>query len=171
MKASNYVADPILVYAMPVDQKGNSSWLFDKHKLETNIGQGSGLTFYEGGHGKSCIDTLIPQAKALGACAGMPPTNLWVNQEAIRFMDESIVRQATPCSKSAEIQGNVFSIMDQSGFDKYAADGCQTHHTGFADKLVGQPIPTLAADFSKYTNFTDVFTAPPSDELAKKNGN
>ncbi|WP_158240485.1 FAD-binding protein [Telmatospirillum siberiense] len=282
MKASNYVADPMLHYTMAIDQQENSGWLFDKHKVKTYVGEGSGLTFYEGGHGKSCIDTLVPQAKALGvdmrlntqaisllmkdpytciglraktkagkiidfrtkgvvlatggmstnkallakytsidlekviidgaqagqdgdghlmaestahgrathlcvsslflnvkgfafssplgACAGMQPTNLWVNQDGIRFTDESIVRQTTPCNKAVEIQGSVFSIMDQSGFDKYAAGGCQTHYTGFADKLVGQPIPNLAADFAKYKDLPDVFFAQTLQDLAEKMG-
>jgi len=282
MKASSYVADPMLHYTKAIDQKDNSAWLFDKHKVKTYIGEGSGLTFYEGGSGRSCIDTLIPQAKALGvdlrrdtqaisllmkdpytcvglrartkdgkiidfkakgvvlasggmstnkallakytsidlekviicgaqagqdgdghlmvettahgrathlcvsslflnvkgfafssplgSCAAMQPTNLWMNQDAVRFTDESIVGQITSCNKAVEIQGSVFSIMDQSGFDKYAAGGCQSHYSGFADKLVGQPIPDLAADFEKYKTLPDVFSAQSLQELAGKMG-
>lgn len=282
MKASNYVADPMLHYQKAVDQKDNSAWLFDKHKVKTYIGQGSGLRFYEGGHGLSCISTLIPQAKelgvelrvntqaiallmkdpyictgvraktkegkiidfkakgvvlatggistnkallakytsidlekvitdgaqagqdgdghrmveetahgkathlcisslflnvkgfafnsSLGACAGMQPTNLWVNQDGVRFADESIVRETSSCNKVVEIQGNVFSVMDQAGFDKYVAGGCQTHYTGFADKLVGNPIPGLAAELEKYKHLPDVFSAQTLEELAQKMG-
>lgn len=282
MKASNYVADPMLHYTKAIDQKDNSAWLFDKHKVKTFIGEGSGLTFYEGGSGRSCIETLIPQAKALGvdlrlntqavslllkdpytcaglraktkggkiidfkakavvlatggmstnkallakytsidlekvvtdgaqtgqdgdghlmaettahgrathlcisslflnvkgfafnspmgSCAGMQPTNLWVNQDGVRFTDESIVRMTTACNKAVEIQGSVFSIMDQAGFEKYAAGGCQSHYTGFADKLVGQPIPGLADDFAKYKDLPDVFSASTLDDLAGKMG-
>ncbi|MEF2074285.1 FAD-dependent oxidoreductase [Consotaella aegiceratis] len=281
-KASNYVADPLLHYTMAIEQKANSAWLFDKHGVKTFIGEGSGLTFYEGGSGMSCIRTLLPQAEALGvelrpstqaisllmadpytctglrartddgkvidfnakgvilatggmstnkellaqytsidlekvvidgpptgqdgdghvmveatahgrsthlcvsslflnvkgfafnsplgACAGMQPTNLWVNQDGVRFADESIVRETAPCNKVVEIQGNVFSIMDQNGFDRYAAGGAQTHYTGFADKLVGQPIPGLAADFAKYQDLPDVFKAETLEGLAQKMG-
>jgi fumarate reductase flavoprotein subunit len=130
-------------------------------------------------HGKAmhlCVSSLFINVKgfayasSMGVCAGMQPTNLWVNQDAVRFTDESIVSSTEGCNKMVEIQGSVYSIMDQAGFDKYAAGGCQSHYSGFADKLVGKPIPGLAADFEKYKNLPDVFTAQTVEELAKKMG-
>jgi fumarate reductase flavoprotein subunit len=281
-KMSNYIADPMLHYHKAIDQKENSAWLFEKHGVKIHPLPGTPLNFYDGGHGKSCVDTLVPQAKALGvdmrrstaalsllmkdphtcvgvrvkdksgkiidikakgvvlatggmstnkallakytsidlektiidgaqsgqdgdghlmaeatahgkathlcvssmflnvkgfaydsplgSCVGMQPTNLWVNQDAVRFIDESVVSSTANSNKVVEIQGNVFSILDQDGLDKYAAGGCQTHYSGFADKLVGQPIPGLAADLEKYKNLPDVFRANSIPELAKKMG-
>jgi len=281
-KQSNYIADPMLHYHKAIDQKENSAWLFDKHKVVIHPLPHTPLNFYEGGHGKSCVDTLVPQAKALGVdmrhstsaisllmkdphtcvgvrvkdkngkvidikakgvvlatggmstnrallekytsidlektitdgakagqdgdghlmveatahgksthlcvssmflnvkgfaydsplgvCAGMQPTNLWVNQDAVRFIDESIVREISACNKAVEVQGNVYSILDQAGLDKYAAGGCQSHFSGFGDKLVGNPIPGLAAEVEKYKNLPDVFYAETLPELAKKMG-
>ncbi|MDR3763059.1 MAG: FAD-binding protein [Acidobacteriota bacterium] len=281
-KWSNYVADPMLHYQKNLDQKENSAWLFDKHKVKIHPLPGTPLNFYEGGHGMSCINTLVPQAKALGVemraniavesllmkdpytclgvrakeksgkvidikakgvvlatggistnkallakytsidlekviidgaqsgqdgdgqvmveatahgkathlcvsslflnvkgfaydsslgvCVAMQPTNLWVNQDAVRFIDESIVSATANCNKAVEIQGSVYSILDQAGFDKYAAGACQTHYSGFADKLIGNPVPGLAAEIEKYKNLPDVFTAPSLEELAHKIG-
>lgn len=281
-KQSNYIADPMLHYHKAIDQKQNSAWLFEKHGVKIHPLPGTPLNFYDGGHGKSCVDTLVPQAKALGVdmrrstaalsllmkdphtcvgvrvkdkngkivdikakgvviatggmstnkallakytsidlektiidgaqagqdgdghlmaettahgkathlcvssmflnvkgfaydsplgvCVGMQPTNLWVNQDAVRFIDESVVSSTANCNKVVEIQGNVFSILDQDGFAKYAAGGCQSHYSGFADKLVGNPIPDLAADLEKYKNLPDVFHADTLPELAKKMG-
>lgn len=130
-------------------------------------------------HGRAthlCVASLFLNVKGfaysspMGVCAGMQPTNLWVNQDAIRFMDESIVSQGSACNKAVEIQGSVYSIMDQEGFNKYADGGCQTHYSGFADKLIGKPIPNLANEFDNYKNLPDVFYADTLDDLAKKMG-
>jgi fumarate reductase flavoprotein subunit len=128
-------------------------------------------------HGRAthlCVASLFLNVKGfaynspMGMCAGMQPTNLWVNQDAIRFVDEGIVSDMVACNKVVEIQGNVYSIMDQEGFNKYAAGGSQTHYTGWADKLVGKPIANLAGDFDKYKNLPDVFYTNNLDELARK---
>jgi len=283
-KWSNYIADPMLHYQKAIEQKENSAWLFDKHKVKVHSVPGAppNLLFYEGGHGMSCIKTLVPQAKALGVdirlntaalflllkdphtcvgvraeeqngkiidfkakavvlatggmstnkallahytsidlektlidgiqsgqdgdgqvmveatahgkaihlcvsslflnvkgfdfnsplgvCVGMQPTNLWVNQDAVRFIDESIVSSLAACNTAVEIQGNVFSILDQDGINKYAAGGCQTHYSGFADKFIGNPISGLADALEEYRNLPDVFHAQTIPELAKKMG-
>jgi fumarate reductase flavoprotein subunit len=128
-------------------------------------------------HGRAthlCISSLFLNIKGfaysspMGVCAGMQPTNLWVNQEGIRFVDESIVQNTVACNKAVEIQGNVYSIMDQKGFDRYAAGGCQTRYSGFADKLVANPIDDLADDFNRYKKLEDVFHADSLDGLARQ---
>jgi len=128
-------------------------------------------------HGRAthlCVTTAFINVKGfayasvMGICAGMQPSNLWVNQDAIRVTDESAVGESG--CRVIETQGSIFSIMDQAGFDKYAAGGTQTHYSGFADKLVGKPIPGLAAEFEKYKNLPDVFYAQTLDELARKMG-
>jgi fumarate reductase flavoprotein subunit len=130
-------------------------------------------------HGRAthlCVASLFLNVKGfaynspMGMCAGMQPTNLWVNQDAIRFVDEGIVSDMVACNKVVEIQGHVYSIMDREGFNKYAAGGSQTHYTGWADKLIGKPIANLAGDFDKYKNLPDVFYADSIEELAKKMG-
>jgi fumarate reductase flavoprotein subunit len=130
-------------------------------------------------HGRAthlCISALFLNVKgfayssSMGVCAAMQPSNLWVNQDAIRFTDESIVSQTAGANNAVMIQGNVYSIMDQDGFKKYAAGGCQSHYSGFADKLVGKPIADLAGDFAKYKKLPDVFYAETIEELAGKMG-
>jgi fumarate reductase flavoprotein subunit len=128
-------------------------------------------------HGRAthlCVASLFINVKGfayaspLGVCAGMQPTNLWVNQDAIRFTDEGIVSLTEACNKAVEIQGSVYSIMDQAGFNRYAAGGCQSYYSGFADKFVGKPIPGLATDFEKYKDLPDVFHAQTLEDLARK---
>jgi len=130
-------------------------------------------------HGKAmhlCVASLFINVKGfayaspMGVCAGMQPTNLWVNQDAVRFADESIVSSTEGCNKMVEIQGSVYSIMDEAGFDKYAGGGCQSHYSGFADKLIGKPIPGLAGEFEKVKHLPDVFYAQSIEELAQKMG-
>jgi fumarate reductase flavoprotein subunit len=156
----------------------------DLEKVITNgapAGQdGDGQKMIEAtAHGRAthiCVSSLFLNVKGfaysspMGVCAGMQPTNLWVNQDGLRFIDESIVSNTADCNKVVETQGSVFSIMDQDGFDKYAAGGCQTHYSGFADKYVGKPIADLAGDFAKYKDLPDVFTADTLDDLVKKMG-
>jgi len=130
-------------------------------------------------HGRSthlCVSSLFINVKGfaysspMGVCAGMQPTNLWVNQDGVRFVDESVVQNSVACNKAVEIQGHVYSVMDQGGFDRYAAGGCQTHYSGFADKLVGNPIENLAEDFDRYRNLEDVFQADSLGDLAGQMG-
>jgi fumarate reductase flavoprotein subunit len=129
-------------------------------------------------HGKAthlCVSSLFLNVKGfaydspMGVCAAMQPTNLWVNQDAIRFVDESFSDMAGG-NKAVEIQGSVFSIIDQAGFDKYTANGSLVHYSDFSDKVAGKPIPGLAAEFEKYKNLPDVFYAQTLEELAKKMG-
>jgi fumarate reductase flavoprotein subunit len=129
-------------------------------------------------HGKAthlCVASLFMNVKGfaydspLGVCAAMQPTNLWVNQDGLRFTDEGIVNTSLPgCNKQVETQGSVFSIMDQAGFDKYAAKGSSAHYSAFSDKVFGTPIPGLKAEFEKVKNLPDVFYAQTIEELAKK---
>jgi fumarate reductase flavoprotein subunit len=130
-------------------------------------------------HGKAthlCVSSMFLNVKgfayasSLGVCAAMQPTNLWVNQDAIRFTDEGVVSQTVGANKAVEIQGSVYSIMDQDGFNKYTAGGCQNHYSGFADKLVGKPIPGLASEFEKYKKLPDVFYSDTIEELGLKMG-
>jgi fumarate reductase flavoprotein subunit len=106
----------------------------------------------------------------MGVCAGMQPSNLWVNQDGVRFADESVVQETAYANKAVEIQGSVYSIMDRKGFERYAAGGCQTHYSGFADKLVGSPIDDLDEDFNRYRDLEDVFHAESLPELARQMG-
>lgn len=282
LKWSNYVADPMLHYQKLIEQKENSAWLFEKHGVKVNPLPHTPLAFYEGGHGRSAVEKLVPQAKALGVdmrrstaaislllkdpytcvgvrakekggniidikakgvilatggmstnkallanytsidlekviidgaqagqdgdghlmaestahgrsthlcvsslflnvkgfaydsplgvCVSMQPTNLWVNQDGVRFVDESVVSSTTNCNKVVEIQGSVYSIVDQAGLDKYAAGGCQTHYSGFADKLIGNKVDGLPAEIEKYKNSPEVFSAATLAELAAKLG-
>ena len=88
-------------------------------------------------HGKAthlCVASLFMNVKGfaydspLGVCAAMQPSNMWINQDGLRFTDEGIVNSSLPgCNKQVETQGSVFSIMDQAGFDQYGSSGSKAH--------------------------------------------
>lgn len=158
--------------------------LYTNVDLEKTIGWGVGqdgdgqLMVERSAHGRAnhlCVASLFNNVKGfaynspLGACVSMQPTNLWVNQDGLRFVNEDI--QGTSASgKAVEIQGSVFSIVDQNHLEKYEAGGAQRHYSGFADALVGKNVPGLRDELAKYRELPDVFSADSLEELGRKMG-
>jgi fumarate reductase flavoprotein subunit len=104
----------------------------------------------------------------LGVSTTMQYTDLFVNEDGVRFCDESqsgnIGTEAS--GKIIECQGHVWSIADQSMIDKYAAGGCQRHYSGFADACVGTPIDTLQEELDGAVDGVNTFKADTIEELA-----
>lgn len=104
----------------------------------------------------------------LGVSTTMQYTDLFVNEDGVRFCDESqsgnIGTEAS--GKIIECQGHVWSIADQSMIDKYAAGGCQRHYSGFADACVGTPIEGLQAELDAAIDGVSTFKADTVEELA-----
>ena len=128
-------------------------------------------------HGRAnhlTVDSLFNNVKdfsydsALGVCVAMQPSNFWVNQDGLRFMNENISSTAVS-GKVVETQGSVWSIVDADGIQKYAEGGCQRHYSGFADKLVGNAIDDLQDEVDKAVSGNDeCFKADTIADLAKE---
>ena len=156
---------------------------YSSQDLEKTIGWGQGqdgdgqLMAEQTAHGRAnhlTVDSLFNNVQgfsydsALGACVGMQPSVFWVNQDGLRFMNESITSTAVS-GKVVEEQGEVWSILDTDAVAKYAAGGCSRHYSGFADPLVGNPITGLNDEITKYLSScpTECFKATTISELAK----
>jgi fumarate reductase flavoprotein subunit len=105
----------------------------------------------------------------LGVSLAMQYTNLFINQDGLRFCDESGGGAAgtSASGKYVESQPYVFSIADAEHIAKYEAGGCTRHYSGFADKLVGNPVD-LQAELATYGDQDFVFQADTLAELADK---
>ena len=109
----------------------------------------------------------------LGVSVAMQYSDLFVNEDGIRFCDESqsgnIGTEAS--GKIIEGQGYVWSIADQSMIDAYAAGGCQRHYSGFADACVGTPIEGLQDELDKaVADGINTYKADTIEELAEMIG-
>ena len=130
-------------------------------------------------HGRAnhlTVDSLFNNVKdfsydsTLGVCVAMQPSNFWVNQDGLRFMNENISSTAVS-GKVVETQGSVWSIVDANGIQKYAEGGCQRHYSGFADKLVGNAIDGLQDKVDKAVSGNDeCFNTDTIADLAKEIG-
>ena len=98
----------------------------------------------------------------------MQYTNLWVNQDGVRFMDESGGSSlgTSASGKVIECQGQVYSIMDQSHIDRYANGGATRHYSGFADLIAGAETPQIYDELKEYTSNPNVYTADTIEGLA-----
>ncbi len=158
---------------------------YTSQDLDKTIGWGQGqdgdghLMAEQTAHGRAnhlTVDSLFNNVKdfsydsALGVCVAMQPSNFWVNQDGLRFMNENISSTAVS-GKVVETQGSVWSIVDADGIQKYAEGGCQRHYSGFADKLVGNAIDGLQDEVDKAVSGNDeCFKADTIADLAKKIG-
>ncbi len=134
------------------------------------IGWGSGqsgdgqLMVEQTAHGKSKSMTVVGQFinvkdfaydSALGACVAMQASDLWINQDGIRFTAES-----SGVGKMVETQGSVFSVVGQNLIDFWNAGGCNKKISGFADVLVGadltQPVERPMPDKDGNTVYVDI---------------
>ena len=116
---------------------------YTSQDLDKTIGWGQGqdgdghLMAEQTAHGRAnhlTVDSLFNNVKdfsydsALGVCVAMQPSNFWVNQDGLRFMNENISSTAVS-GKVVETQGSVWSIVDADGIQKYAEGGCQRHYS------------------------------------------
>ena len=109
----------------------------------------------------------------LGVSVTMQYSDLFVNEDGIRFCDESQggALGTSESGKLIEGEGYVWSIADQSMIEKYENGGCARHYSGFADACVGAEIELqeeLDAAVAKADGNT--FKADSIEELAEMIG-
>jgi fumarate reductase flavoprotein subunit len=121
-----------------------------------NIGEGE-----DGGN-------TVAYDSPLGVACAMQYTNLYINQDGLRFCDESGGGGAMMMTsgKYIESQPYVFSIADSDHIAKYEAGGCTRHYSGFADRMAGNPID-LQSDLTHYANQNYFFKADSLKELGE----
>ena len=163
---------------------------YTSQDLEKTIGWGVGqdgdghLMVEQSAHGRANhltvssmfnnVDGLAYDSK-LGVAATMQYSDLFVNEDGIRFADESQGDNlgSSEGGKLIETEGYVWSILDQSMIQKYEAGGCTRHYSGFADACVGaeleiQPELDAALEDEKLSKL--IFKADTLEELAEKIG-
>ena len=120
------------------------------------------------------VDGLAYDSK-LGVAGTMQYSDLFVNEDGIRFADESQKDNlgSTEGGKMIETEGYVWSILDTSMIKKYEAGGCTRHYSGFADACVGmeieiQPELDMALENEELSEL--IFKADTVEELAEKIG-
>ena len=120
------------------------------------------------------VDGLAYGSK-LGVAGTMQYSDLFVNEDGIRFADESQGDNlgSIEGGKMIETEGYVWSILDTSMIRKYEAGGCTRHYSGFADACVGaeieiQPELDKALEDEKLSKL--IFKADTVEELAEKIG-
>ncbi len=155
---------------------------YSSQDMEKIIGWGQGqdgdgqLMAEQTAHGRAnhiTVDSLFNNVAGfsydspLGACVGMEAADFWVNEDGLRFMSEDISSTAVS-GKVVEEQGDVWSILSADTVQRFADGGCNRHYSGFADPLVGNPIPGLQDEIDKYLEQcpSECFKADTLDELA-----
>lgn len=113
-----------------------------------------------------------PYHSPLGAAVTMQYTNLFVNEDGVRFCDESQGGRlkTQESGKLIEGQGHVWSIADQSMMDRYASGGCQRHYSRFADACVGREIKGLQQELDQAIDGSSTLKADTIAELAQAIG-
>ena len=111
----------------------------------------------------------------LGVAATMQYSDLFVNEDGIRFADESQggMLGTSESGKLIEGEGYVWSILDASMVAKYEAGGCTRHYSGFADACVGAELDLqseIDAALADEKLSQVVFSADTVEELAEKIG-
>jgi fumarate reductase flavoprotein subunit len=108
----------------------------------------------------------------LGVAATMQYTDLFVNEDGVRFCDESQGGGlgTSESGKLIEGQGYVWSIMDQSMVEKYEAGGCTRHYSGFADACVGAELDLQTEIASAIEGGLNTYKADTIEELAEQIG-
>ncbi len=108
----------------------------------------------------------------LGVAVTMQYTNLLVNEDGIRFCDESQGGnlKTQDSGKLIEGQGDVWSISDQSMIDRYASGGCQRHYSRFADACVGREIKGLQQELDMAIDGISTLKADSIADLARAIG-
>lgn len=108
----------------------------------------------------------------LGVAATMQYTDLFVNEDGVRFCDESQggALGTSESGKLIEGQGYVWSIMDQSMVEKYENGGCTRHYSGFADACVGAQLDLKTEIEAAVAAGKHTYKADTVEELAAQIG-
>jgi fumarate reductase flavoprotein subunit len=113
----------------------------------------------------------IGVASHLASIAAMNPYALWVNQEGIRFVDEGQTRSYTTSANAVESQIKAYSIIDQTQFDDYVANGSPNIGWGFYVNK-GTPLTNAPEELERElaANNPNIFKADDLNDLAKQLG-
>lgn len=103
-----------------------------------------------------------------GVCMGMEPTNLWVNEDGVRFFPESSTFLMTTAGNAIMNQHKAFSIIDQASFDRLMAEGPILGQE--TATVAGQPCQDLKDNVDKALDRgnRNVFVADTLEELAEQ---
>ena len=163
---------------------------YSSQDMEKTIGWGAGqdgdghLMAEQTAHGRAnhlTVSSLFNNVEGfaydspLGVAVAMQYTDLFVNEDGIRFADESQggMLGTSESGKLIEGEGYVWSILDQSMVEKYEAGGCTRHYSGFADACVGAELDLkteIEAALADEKLSKVVFSADTVEELAEKIG-
>lgn len=163
---------------------------YSSQDMEKTIGWGAGqdgdghLMAEQTAHGRAnhlTVSSLFNNVEGfaydspLGVAVAMQYSDLFVNEDGIRFADESQggMLGTSESGKLIEGEGYVWSILDQSMVERYEQGGCTRHYSGFADACVGAELDLqseLDAALADEKLSTVVFKADTVEELAEKIG-
>ena len=106
----------------------------------------------------------------LAAAGAMEPTNLWVNQDAVRFTNEALTRTYIYALNACDSQLKTFSVFDQTSFDRFMNEGCKMGWGFYVNK--GTKLTQLQKELDRELSGKNpfVFTADTLEELARKMG-
>ncbi|MGV8083726.1 MAG: FAD-dependent oxidoreductase [Coriobacteriia bacterium] len=140
----------------------------DGIRMAEEVGMGKALHITP-----SNIGTGVPRldmTNQFGSCIGNEPTNLWVNQDGVRFVPESFTFYLTTAANAVQQQTRVFSIMDKTAFDRLVAEGPILGLGEFVK--MGVPCTQLEAGLKKAIEDKNenVFVGDTVEELAKAIG-
>ena len=101
---------------------------------------------------------------------GMECSNIWVNQDAERFVNEDIAWQFYPCNNEIHNQGVVYSLFDQAHVQFFAENGTTCAWSNFSP--LGQPIEGLQDDLDAAVENSGVafYKADTIEDLAEQMG-
>ncbi len=163
---------------------------YSSQDMEKTIGWGAGqdgdghLMAEQTAHGRAnhlTVSSLFNNVEGfaydspLGVAVAMQYSDLFVNEDGIRFADESQggMLGTSESGKLIEGEGYVWSILDQSMVERYEQGGCTRHYSGFADACVGAELDLqseLDAALADENLSQVVFKADSVEELAEKIG-
>jgi fumarate reductase flavoprotein subunit len=184
-KVTNINAKAVVLATGGVSTNKELLHLYCSQDTEKLLGWGQGqdgdglLLVEQTAHGRAkylCLDSCFNNIgngednaaydSPLGVCAAMQYTDLFINENGLRFADESGggTLENILSGKLVESQGYVFSILNSAAIAKYEAGGCSRNYSGFADAMVGNPID-LQADLELYKDKDYVFKADTIEDL------
>lgn len=111
-----------------------------------------------------------PTSSHLMEAAAMEPTNLWVNENGIRFINEDVIFEYTRAGNAVAEQRKVFSIMDSAQIDKLEAEGCTNGSGAFIPP--GTKLTEIKGELEQALEkkVDNVYKANTLEELAEKIG-
>jgi fumarate reductase flavoprotein subunit len=106
----------------------------------------------------------------MNEASAMEPTNLWVNQNSERFVNEDVIFHYTRGTNAILTQAKTFSVMDSNAINKLVNEGCILGFGRYV--LPGTKLSKLNAEIQQAidSKATNVFKADTLEELATKMG-